>query len=263
MTGNKKRLKRLKSDLKLLTRKKSKRVLSSSTTRSFSSPSGSRSDDTWSDSRSEGESIPNFADLVNQVESRRNQDDPYIERLSTLTNQINRLINRLSTLSHNGGNGINNVLNSLDIQANRLRQHLDQRDLESLSVQRHREIYTHAREIYDQAVNEMENDVHHQGPQKRSKFGGVGISRPLARIPYLNDPDPDDNVDWNPLPPDDANLMNRMIPRLPVILETGPERRARFAAALRRQQARIAQLEREREPRRNTTTRTQRRRWKI
>jgi len=263
MTENKKRLKRLKSDLKLLTRKKSKRVLSSSTSRAFSSPSGSRSDDTWSDSRSEGESIPNFADLVNQVESRRNEDDPYIERLSTLTNKTNRLINRLSTLSHNGGNGINNVLNSLDIQANRLRQHLDQRDLESLSVQRHREIYTHAREIYDQAVNEMENDVHHhQGPQKRSKFGGVGLSRPLARIPYLNDPDPDDNVDWNPLPPDHANFLNRMIPRVPVILETGPERRARFAAALRRQQARIAQLDLERGH--NPSTRRQGpRRWRI
>ena len=242
MTENKKRLKRLKADLKLLTRKKLKRVLSDS--RAFSSPDTSTSGpdevwDTWSDSRSEGESIPNFRDLVTEVESRRNEDDAYVEQLTSLTNETSGLINRLLRASNRPQ--IDRALSDLDIKANQLRQQLGLRNRNSLSVQGHREIYEHAQGVYDQAVSEMESDVH-QPPQKRSKFGGVALSRHLAYNPYLNDRDPDDNVDWNPLPPDDAGWLNQRIPRMPFIAETGDQRRARLEEARRRREDIVANV---------------------
>ena len=89
---------------------------------------------------------------------------------------------------------------------------------------------------------------------------GVMISRHLARNPYVNRPDPDDNVDRNPLPPDDANFFNRHIPRMPYILETGPERRARLQAALLRQQDILERINRRR---RNVNNRKQVRRWRT
>lgn len=174
-------------------------------------------------------------DLSRQIEARMDNEGEYMAQLTRSAITINPLITELNGLLTD-----TRIINKLNLLKSRLKT------LKELKSQRPDAMYftTDTLRIHEQVENTIraaedtirsaEEKLNGPSPKRTRRFGGVGISRLVARNPRLNVPDPDDVVDWDPLPPDDDRPVPLYNP--PVILETGPERRQRLEALRRRQE---------------------------
>jgi hypothetical protein len=178
-------------------------------------------------------------ELSHQIEARMDNEGEYMAQLTRSAITINPLITELNGLLTD-----TRIISKLNLLKSRLKtlkelksQRPDAMDFTTATLRIHHQVEDTIRAA-EETIRSAEEKIKGPSPKRTRMFGGVGMSRLIARNPRLNVPDPDDVVDWDPLPPDDDRPvpLYRRFYNPPVILETGPERRQRLEALRRRQE---------------------------